>query len=322
MRATVETVKPLDIAELRAAVVRELEGRRCGGEATSYADERGAGESLYGVIGAVNVAAALGLPLGDRAARAEWAGRILGYRDAAGHFTSRSGPRHAVHMALGALNLLGEPIPAGIGPLAPVAPAALSAWLERHDWHSTHKGLCGPTIPLLASGLAGAGWVEVFLRHVAGRLGPARPLETWCAPDDPPWRVISCVYHVLSAFDAGRLPYPHPELLLRRMIDLRWDAVPDVEQRTVCTDGDWALVLRNLCDALPHEAERVMAAIRRVSARRVRRWHERPGAVLGLGTFDLYCYLWVTAVFQSCVREHYTGGFVRDTLNDPALFRL
>jgi hypothetical protein len=35
-----------------------------------------------------------------------------------------------------------------------------------------------------------------------------------------------------------------------------------------------------------------------------------------------YCYLWGTAVFQSCVRDHYTGGYVRDTLNDPALFRV
>ena len=65
-----------------------------------------------------------------------------------------------------------------------------------------------------------------------------------------------------------------------------------------------------------------MEAIRRASARRVRAWHQDRDAILPLDTHDLYCYLWVTAVFQSCVRDHYRGGFVRDTLNDPALFRL
>lgn len=134
--------------------------------------------------------------------------------------------------------------------------------------------------------------------------------------------MISCVFHVLSAFDAGRLPYPQPDLLLRRLLDLRWDDAPAGLQRTCCTDGDWAILLLQLIRQLPQHADRVMTAIRRVSARRVRAWNQDQATILGDCTHDLYCHLWSTAVFQSCVREHYTGGAVRDTFNDPVLFRL
>ncbi len=134
--------------------------------------------------------------------------------------------------------------------------------------------------------------------------------------------MISCIYHVLSAFDAGRLPYPQPERLLWRLLELRWDEVEDCQPRTFCTDGDWALLLLRLADCVPTAFPAVMAAIRRVSARRLRAWFdtETREAILTAGTHHLYCYLWVTAVFQSAVRDHYRGGFVRDTLNDPALF--
>jgi hypothetical protein len=160
------------------------------------------------------------------------------------------------------------------------------------------------------------------VQETTKRLDPQKPRETWCSADAPPWRVISCVYHVLSAFDAGRIPYPQPDLLLRRLLDLHWDTAAKDEHRTVCTDGDWALLLLELSKLLPSRFAEVMGAITRVSARRVRDWHENREAILSTSTHHLYCYLWVTAVFQAAVRDHYATGVVIDTLNNPALFRL
>lgn len=312
----------LRIDALRGAMASELDNRRCGGDDFSYAGQRGGEETLYGLTGAVNIMAALGLHLGDRARRCEMAEGILRYQNADGTFRGPVGPGHALHMVVAALSLLGQPIPANIAPLAPSDSVALSAWLECHDWGSTHKELCGQTIPLLASGTVGPEWVATFLQAVEARLDPNRPLDTWCAADAPPWRVISSIYHVLSAFDAGRIPYPQPELLIQRLLGLRWNEVDNDVQRTVCTDGDWALLLLNLCNVLPAAFPAVMTAVRAVSARRVRHWHVNRETIMAADTHHLYCYLWVTAVFQSVVRDHYAGGVVIDTLNDPALFRL
>lgn len=316
------TPETIDVSELRRAMGGELERRRCDGRIISYSLERGGSESLYGITGAINVRDALGLPLGDRGIREATAKRIMAYRDENGRFDAGSGPGHAVHMIVGALNILGWPAPADIGPLAPACPAELPAWLQRHDWNSTHKELCGQTIPLLASGRVCREWVRVFTDGIASRLHPDRPLEIWCPADAPSWRVISCIFHVLSAFDAGRIPYPEPELMLARLLGLRWDEAPDSESRTFCTDGDWAVLLLQLARRLPQHAKPIMEAVRRVSARRVRQWHEDRESILGDDTHDLYCYLWSTAVFQGAVREHYCGGVLRDTFNDPALFRL
>ncbi len=312
---------PLSIDGVKQAVAAELETRRCAGTRFSYAEQRGGDESLYGLTGAVNILAALGLPLGDRQRRRVAAARILRYQGADGTFCGSDGPGHALHMVVGALNLLGESIPATIAPLAPTDPAQLSAWLDRHDWASTHKELCGQAMPLLAGGRIGPEWVATFVHDVAARLDPARPLETWCAANDPPWRVISCLYHVLVAFDAGGLPYPEPELLLARLFGLSWDQVPDSEMRTVCTDGDWAWLLLRLCEQRPKYFPAAMAAIRRVSARRVRQWGEQPEQILAASTHHIYCHLWVTGLFQSCVRDHYAGGRLRDTLNEWSLYR-
>ncbi len=53
----------LSIADLRQAMAAELESRRCTEDGFSYAEERGGEEALYGLTGAVNIMAALGLPL-------------------------------------------------------------------------------------------------------------------------------------------------------------------------------------------------------------------------------------------------------------------
>mgnify|MGYP006301324329 CR=1 len=299
-------LEPMDLLELREAVAAELAQRR--------------GDALYDLTGEVHCRASLGLPLGDRQA---WAERIIAHRDERGGFDGGDGPGHALHMVLGALNLLGVPIPPDLGPLAPTDPTALREWLAHHDWQSTHKELCGQTIPLLASGRVGAAWIAAFTDEITARLDPVDPRRTWCEPDDPPWRVISCVYHVLSAFDAGRLPYPNPDLLIDRLLGLRWDRAADDEHRTVCTDGDWALLLLRLIEHRPAIARDAIAAIRRVSARRVRQWYERRDELFAVSNHHLFCYLWVTAVFQSAVREHYHGGLaIWDTLNEPALYRM
>jgi len=315
-------IEPLDIGRLKASVVKELERRRFAKGPGCYADTRGGKETLYGLTGAANIYAALGLPFGSRSARHQWAQRILVHRKEDGSFDGGHGPGHALHMVLAALHILGEPIPEDLGPLAPTDPAALPGWLDRHDWTSTHKEFCGQTIPLLASGRVTQKWRNVLAKEVGGRLNPDRPLETWCRPNEKPWRVISCAYHVLSAFDAGRMPYPHPKVLLRRLLGLRWEAAADDVRRTVCTDGDWALMLLHLRNQLAGESERIMKAIRKVSARRVRDWSKNRESVLSDTTHNIYCYLWVTAVFQSYVRDQYTGMPIKDTLNAPELFRL
>lgn len=312
--------RPLDVLALRKVIDEELTRRTRGTE--GYAETRDGPAALYGITGAVHCKAALGIPLEDRSNRKNLAARMLAFRDNHGNFIGSDGPGHAVHMVSSALNLLGEPIPEDIGPVAPREAEALAPWLDRLDWTSTHKELCGQTIPLLAGNQVNSDWITVFTDEITARLDPERPLEMWCRADDPPERVISCIYHVLATFDAGRLPYPRPRLILDRLKGLGWEQVGDEVPRTVCTDGDWAWMLLRLSEIFPTEMVWIMDAIRRVSLRRVRTWREDSESILRLSTHHLYCYLWVTAVFQSCTRDHYTGGYIRDTLNDPSLFRL
>lgn len=316
-------VSVLNVDELRIAVQSELAFRHCGSmRRFSYAEQRGGKETLYGLTGAVYCMSTLGISYGNRRLRQNAADRLLSYQGRDGKFRGGYSPAHAAHMVIGSLNLLGQPVPPHIAPLAPTDPAVLAGWLELHDWSSTHKDLCAQVIPLLASGLVGVEWVNIFTNAIAGRLDPSRPLGTWCEADAPRFRVISCIYHVLSAFDAGLLPYPEPEWLIRRLLDLRWDLVDETVERTVCTDGDWAILLLRLCEILPDYYVQVHEAILRVSARRVREWHYNRSRVLELNTHHLFCYLWGTAVFQAVVRDHYTGGVVIDPLNDPSLYRL
>jgi hypothetical protein len=313
---------PLDIAALRRAVMQELEARRFADGPGCFANRRGGAEALYGLTGAANIHAVLGVALGDRNARRQWAQRVLAQRGADGFFVGDAGPGHGIHMVLGALNLLGEPIPAALGPLAPDASNDLPAWLDGLDWSGTHKEFCGQTIPRLATGCVARDWVDTLVRHVTARIDPERPMEIWCGADDPPWRVISCMYHVLVAFDAGALPYPYPQWLLRRLLDMHWEEAPDETMRTACTDGDWAWMLMRLASQCPEHYGAAMRAVRRVSARRIRLMRARTEEWLSESTHNIYCHLWVTAVFQSLVREHYRGGYLWDTLNAPALYRM
>src|SRR5690606_6065605 len=143
-------------------------------------------------------------------------------------------------------------------------------WLDPLDWRGTHKPFWGAVTPILATGRNGPQWTGVLLDHLASRIDPAHPLETWCEAGAPPKKVISCVYHITAALDAGCLVYPHAELLFDRLLTLGWENVPDAEPRTDCTDGDWAFLLLRLSEMRPGRAGEVMEKIRRVSARRVR----------------------------------------------------
>lgn len=307
----------MDILRVRTLAADELERRRLAPSPISYAQIPGGPEELYGLTGAIHCRAVLGLSLGDRAQREAWAARLLAWRDESGWFRHGEGPGHALHQVISALNVLGEPIPRDLAPLAPRETAALPDWLAAHDWRSTHKELCCRVAPVLASQVVDEPWRRAFAEQVTARLDPARPRATWCAEDDPPWRVISCVYHVLSAFDAGSIAYPQPAFLLQRLLDLNWDTVSDAERRTECTDGDWAWLLLRLMAQLPAQAPTVMAAIQRVAVRRRALW--QPEQLSALSTHHLYCRLWVEAVFQHAWRDGYHGGWLRDTQNDATL---
>jgi len=310
----------IDTREMRTLFLEELGSRRCEGDAHGYSDSPGGSASLYGTTAAVNIMAILGGDLGSPSERRAWADWILAYQGADGCFAGSGG--HAACMAVQALNLLGIDPPERLAPLAPSGAGELGNWLNSLDWSSTHKELWGQTAPLLATGLVDGEWVANLVDGISSRIHPDNPAETWCSADAKPWRVISCIYHVLMVFDAACIPYPFPDMLLHRLLSLNWDQVPDLETRTVCTDGDWAWNLVELSKLGPERFSEVMQQIRRVSNRRVRIWQEARDEVFRLSTHELYCFLWVTAAFQRCVREDFFGPCLRDTLNDPSLFRL
>ncbi len=317
-----QNIEPLNIAALKRAIIRELEARRFADSPGCFANQRGDTETLYGLTGAVCIHAVLGVSMGERNAREQWAQRILALRGADGFFVGDAGAGHGIQMVICALNLLGEPLPAKIGPLAPYNSGDLTKWLDTLDWSSTHKEFLGQTIPLLAAGCVTQDWVDTFVKDVSARISARRPMEIWCKADDPAWRVISCMYHVLAAFDAGSIPYPYPKLLIGRLLDTHWEDASYETTRTACTDGDWAWMLMRLCEQCPEYFNAAINAVRKVSGRRITFMHEHPEAWLRESTHNIYCHLWVTAVFQSLIREHYRGNYLWDTLNSPALYRI
>ncbi len=308
----------MDVCELREAMLAELAMRRVDGRQDSYADRPGEVESLYGLTGAVHVMAAVSR-LPDRSMRDRLARRI-NERWAAMEDAAASS--HALCMAISALRLLGADLEASPRALAPVDATALPAWLDGLDWSTTHKELYGSVVPLLAGGRLDQRWVRTFADRVGGRLNPDRPLETWCAADAPAWRVVSSVYHVLTVYDAGRIPYPQPHMLMDRLMGLRWHEAADDEPRTACTDADLAWMFLHLCEVMPERMPQALAVIRALSQKRIAAWHNGRGAILAESTHHLYCCLWGTAVFQDCVRDDYIGPYLRDTLNDPGLFAI
>lgn len=312
----------VDTGALKLAAAELLASRHVGDGAGAYANEPDAVEpTLYGSTGAVNIRAIVGLPFGTDAERAEWGDAIRSFQREDGTF-SQTGPGHALCMMLQALNLLGSEVPRGVAPLAPLDVEGLRDWIDAHDWSSTHKELWGSCAPLLADGAVSDVWADTFAALVAGRLDPVDLRATWCSPDDPAWRVVSSVYHVLETFDAACIPYPRPHLLLERLLALEWPERRGSEERTACTDGDWAWLLWELCKVAPERAVECMRQIRTVSEQRAREVDDELSAFAGWSTHVVYCYLWVTALYQHMTRHLFRGPWLYDTLNDPSLFRL
>lgn len=290
-------IAKLNVADMRQRIAAVLDARR-----DSDA------QAMYATCGAIHVRAALGLPQVDMP-------RIATWQRADGVFDDgqTSGSAHALCVALSAMNLTGEVIPDHVAPLAPVEVDALVPWLETLDWSTTHKDLWGAVTPVLASGLVDATWTRTLIDWLANK--------PWWNDGDAPWRVISTIYHIASALDAGCIAYPNADALLEKVLSLQWDRVDDGVNRTDCTDGDWAWMLLRLSEMRPGYHGDIMAAIRRVAQRRVAQWHDEPEAMLAKPTFFIWCVLWGTAVFQGVCRDHFEGGWVRDTLNAPALYR-
>lgn len=311
----------IDAFQLRDQVAAELERRRRSEVPGDFREVRDGEASLYASTGAANIHKILGLPLGPAVQRRRWAEGILQYQRIDGSFSSP--PRgHALCMALQGLHILGHLPPPSLAPLAPTEEASLRTWLNELDWSSTHKELWGRAAPLLAAGAVSHSWREELAAAVASRISPDEPLRTWCEPDAPPWRVVSCIYHVLSTFDAGAVPYPHADLLLNRLFGLQWPDRRQHEKATECTDGDWAWLLVHLCMLRPERTGRALQEVREVCAQRAREFADGRFPFGSISLHAIYCHLWVTACLQRIVRDHVRGFSLHDTLNDPSLLRV
>lgn len=311
--------------ELRNAMREELEGRRLSDEPGDYAYGRDANEwPLYGVTGAANLFAELGFDFGAFADRQAWCDRINSFQAADGAYHCVSGPEHGAAMAILALNILGGRPARPVRHLAPLHAGDLEAWLDAMDWEgSTHKEFCCAVSPLLASGFCGEDWVRTMRRNVGGRLAPARPMQVWSRPgEDVPWRVVSCIYHVLTAYDAAYLPYPRPEMIWNRLAALDYERTRNDFRRTFCTDFDYAWVLDRLCRQMPEKSGEAQRRCEAVFGLMVQEWHDDRERMLGASTHELYCQCIGWAVYQNLLPGKFSGPPLQDTLNAPHLYRL
>lgn len=315
----------MDTTDLRRIIGRELESRRLSPAPGDYAYTRNGREhQLYGVIGAANLHAALGFDFGGLEARRAWCDRVNAFQEEDGTFTCVSGPEHGAAMAILALNILGGRPARPVRHLAPLDAAALPAWLNRMDWdRSTHKAFCCAVRPVLASGFCDAHWMETLRENVESRIHPERPRQVWSGSDrDPPWRVISCLYHVLSGYDAAFIPYPMPALLWDRLSAIQYETTRNDHRRTACTDFDYAWMLTRLCHQMP---EHFVDAHRRCHAvldLMIGEWHDARDRMLSATTLELYCQCIGWAVYQRLLPGRFTGPALQDTLNAPWLYRL
>ena len=311
----------VDLSDLRDKVLTELLNRGAGFSKFRYSNIRGGKCDFYGTAAAVNIYFVLGIPLGSIRIRWMWAKVIKSFRKRDGSFATDS-PELAMGIAIQVLNLLGAKVPKNIPSLAPSNIDCFKDWLEDEDWDGTHKRLWGGMIPLLASNLVSSSWIQYFVDYISSRLKLTESPGVWCSDDSPPWKIISSAYHILAIFDAAGLPYPHSDLLVARLLSLDWHLSRHHKEMTVCTDGDWAWLLVELCKLQPNYFERAIEQIKSVSKQRAQEWNSNSVILANLSTHYIYCYLWVTALFQHLDRESFKGPWLYDTLNSPYLFRL
>lgn len=314
-----------DTIELRSAMRTELERRRISSAPGDYSYKRESNDApLYGVTGAANLYAELGFDFGGFEARQAWCDRINSFQNPDGAFDCVSGPEHAAAIAIAALNLLGGRPARPVRGLAPTRAAQLDAWLNRMDWAGgTHKEFWGGVSPILASGLYDEDWIATMRRNVEARLDPARPTQIWSRPDDTAaWRVISCMYHVLSGYDPAFIPYPHQEMLWNRLAALDYENTRDEQTRTSCTDFDYAWVLSRLCRQLPERCVELDRRLNAVLDKMIREWSAERERMLSATTHELYCQCIGWALYQNLLPERFSGPGLLDTLNAPWLYRL
>lgn len=313
-----------DILDLRESMIKELACRRITWETGDFRHHRDDNSvPLYGCTGAANVYGVLGLDFGDFQEKQAWACRINTFQMDDGSFTSPSGLAHAADTAISTLNILGFSPRYPVRNLAPVSSKNLLCWLKSLNWESTHKDFCCAVAPVLASGVYDSEWISTLHRFVDKMINPRKPLETWCSPAAEPWRVISCIYHITSGYDAAFLPYPHPELLWQRLRDLNYEKKRNDIFRTVCTDFDFVRILQRLTHQLPEHFEEFLLICKDLFIKRHQEWHEDKESLFEqYSTHDLFCYLIGWAVLQPLLPEYFTGPALYDTQNAPWLKRL
>jgi hypothetical protein len=310
-------VEPLDVTEIQRAYGRELARQE---DALVYDGAKLHGKALS-LAGVVRTKACLGLSLGDGAERRAMADAILACRLEDGAFAEGDHAGHINCLAVAALSLLGVTPPSDLPLAPPVIPDDLESWMDGLDWESTHKNFWGEMILTLANGRGEGRWRSRLLELVEARLG-CDPRETWCKVDDPPWRVISSIYHIIMPLVVNGLPCPQPERLLQRLLDLKWEDAADGEKRTRCTDGDWAWCLMRLAEEVDTDFQMIRAALRKVSARRIRLWREDSTWIQGEDPRQFANDVWGTAIFRHVARDHYQGPPLYDVLNAHWLYRL
>ncbi len=310
-----------DTLDLRNIMWAEMEKRRLSPAPGDYRYQREANSHpLYGVTGAANLYAELGFDFGDLGARQAWCDRINAFQADDGTFHCVSGPEHAAAMAILALNILGGRPIRPVRNLAPKTSDKLSVWLNRMNWEgSTHKEFCSGVSTILASGFYDATWIETMRHNVEVRLDA----RTWVgAEEEAPWRVVSCIYHVLSGYDAAFLPYPQPALLWNRLTVLDYEHTRNNHQRTFCTDFDYAWLLRRLCHQMPEHFQEAHRRFNTVLDMMIAEWRDERERMLSATTHELYCQCIGWALYQNLIPERFTGPALQDTLNAPWLYRL
>lgn len=227
-------------------------------------------------------------------------------------------------MAIIALNILGGRPARPVRHLAPLKPTDLDAWLNRMNWQgTTHKEFCSAVSPVLASGFCDAKWVDTMRGNVEARIDPTNSGSVWCgAENPPPWRVISCMYHVLSGYDAAFIPYPSPTLLWDCLTGLRYEQTRNDHHLTSCTDFDYAWMLDRLCHQLPEHFAECRRRCNRILDLMIEQWHDQRESMLSATTHELYCHCIGWAIYQRMLPERFTGPGLQDTLHAPWLFRL